>query len=697
VSPDPGAAVPAEGDRRGVSRVGRDALNRGDATWADVPSPSRRLAAIMFTDMVDYTALAQEDEARALAVLERHQRVLRPLFARYRGREVKTVGDAFLVEFESALEAVQCALEIQRKLHEDAVSAPEAGRVRVRIGIHVGDVVEQDGDVLGDAVNVASRIQPLAEPGGICLTQQVFDQVANKVSTPLVRLAPVPLKNLRQPVTVYAVAAAGTRPPPASVAPTAPGRQLAVLPLANISPDPNDAYFADGLTEELISVLSQVQGLSVIARTSVTPYKTQPKSIAEVGTDLGVDTVLEGSVRKAGKRVRVTLQLIDVPTQRHIWAGRYDREVEDIFAVQADVAERTAETLRLQLERSDLPGGRRRPTPNPAAYDLYLRGLVAWREGVDRSRSGVDTGMDEAVRCFDEATQLDPTFAEAFAAWGNLYVVAAGDSRSMSQVMPRARELAARALELDPQSSEAHATLANLTFQFDHDWGLAEAEFRKAIELNPSNALAHQFYGLMLFALGRFDEAKEALRRTIALDPRGQHRGMLAWIELEAGNFDAALGYARAQRDENPGVVMNHVIVGMFALAAGRRAEALREAETPLAGVSDEERFDMALLNALVGRPEAARAVIAEVEAGKAASYTSRTDLSMLYAALGERSHALDLLEKDYRDGERVLWMFHRGVYFDPIRDDPRFVAQLRRYGLPVGPMNRPTLRSTDP
>jgi len=648
----------------------------------DAPESHRRLAAIMFTDMVGYSALAQSDEAAALAALDRHNRLLRPIFAKFRGREVKTVGDAFLVEFESALDATRCALELQRSLHEYNQSSPGEWKTQIRIGIHVGDVVQTDGDVLGDAVNIASRIEPLADPGGICLSQQTYDQVQNKISVQIVKMAPVLLKNIRLPMTVYKILEPwdGRAPVDVPAGGRASGRHLAVLPLVNISPDPGDGYFADGLTEELISVLSQVRDLSVIARTSITPYKSTQKSIGEVGAELGVDTILEGSVRKAGQRIRITLQLIDVATQRHIWASSYNREIDDVFAVQTDVAERTAEALRLELTPPEPVGVLRKPTENTAAYEQYLRGLVASIEPSEK-------GFAEATRCFERATQLDSTFAEAFAAWANLYVSAAGDQVPMRDVMPRARELAARALEIDPESSDAHSALANVTFQFDHDWKRAETEFRTAIALNPSNTTALRFLALLLFALQRYDEAREVVLRTIQLDPGGRHRSLLAWIALESGQFDAAIEMCEQMAGEEPESIEGRVNLGMFYLAGGRTADALSAADTPLAGASDDARFDHALLNALLGRPEAAREVAGRVERGETESYTSATFLAMLYSALGEKSKALDLLERDYREGDRVLWLWYRGIFFDPIRDDPRFVALLRTYGLPVTPL----------
>jgi adenylate cyclase len=644
----------------------------------------------MFTDMVGYSALVQADEAAALRTLERHNRTLRPIFDRYRGREVKTVGDAFLVEFESALDAVRAGLDVQKSLSELNAKSPKNRQIRIRVGIHVGDVVQKRHDVLGDAVNIASRIQSLAEAGGICVTQQVVDQVQNKVAVTFERLPSTPLKNIQTPVAVFRVVPAGEKsalavPTPAPGA----GRQLAVLPLANISPDPGDGYFADGLTEELIAVLSQVRGLSVTARTSVMPYKTAPKTVAQVGAELGVDTVLEGSVRKAGNRIRITLQLIDVPTQRHVWANSYNRELDDVFAVQTDIAERTADALRLELGKGAPDAEDRRPTESLEAYDLYLHGLA---ELAAREPFG---STDRATKLFEAATKADPKFAEAYAVWANAYVMAAGDVVEMPQVIPKARELTAKALRLKPDSSEAHAALANILFQYDNDWDRSEAEFHRAIELNPSNSVAYRFYGMMLFALGRFEEAKEAVKRALALDPAGTFRGLLSWIEFESGNLEEGIRSAEEERDRDVSKPAGHIYAGLYFLAAGRRREAEGEAAFPLDGADETERFDHALLVGLLGHPEEARAQVKLVESGKAESYTSGTHLAMLYSVLGDSARAMSLLEKDYENGERVLWLWHRGVYYDPIRDTPRFQALLRRYGLPTD-LHRPVLGPGD-
>jgi adenylate cyclase len=660
----------------------------------------RRLAAIMFTDMVGYSSRAQADEEAALALLDRHNRLLRPIFSKFHGREVKTVGDAFVVAFESALDATRCALDIQRMLHYYNLRISDQWKILIRIGIHVGDVVETDGDVLGDSVNIAARIVTLAGPEGICLTQQVYDQVANKAGTSFAKLPPVTLKNLRASGSIYRVVPVWNEPSTRRPKATASrSRLIAVLPLASISPDPQDGYFADGLTDELISELSQVRGLSVIARTSVAPYKTAPKSIAEVARELGVDTVVEGSVRKSGSRVRISLTLVDAETQRHLWTHRYDREVDDVFAVQEDIAKRTSEALRLEFDKTD-PSEERTPfVPNPRfgtvttgeAYDHYLRGLVAASDLHEQR-------YEDAVRHFELATRLDPTLAEAFAAWSNLYVIIAGDEVPMREVMPRARELAKQALEISPDLSEAHSALGNIALQFDHDWELAETEFTNAIALNTSNVSAYRFYGMLLTTLERYDEAKQALRRVILLDPSGSDEMLVAQVEILTGNIDIGVRLAEQSRGHrHRGSLAHRSHLGLIYLRAGRRDDALRMADAPGDGATDSERFDSALLNALVGRPDAARRVAEEAERGEAKSYTSAAHLAMLYSALGDRERALDLLEQDYREGDAILWLYHRGVFFDPIRDDPRFVALLQKYRLPGSSSPREEEASREP
>jgi adenylate cyclase len=315
-----------------------------------VPQASRRLAAIMFTDMVGFTAIAQRDEAVALRLLEEHRSLLRPLFAAHGGRVIKTMGDGFLIEFPSALESVRCAQRIQSALRQrnSSVDAPE--RIALRVGIHVGDIVDQGGDIVGDAVNLASRLEPLAEPGGICVSEQVYDQIHNKVPATWEDVATPRLKNVEFPVRAYRL-----QPPPDGAATPSSSRgagsyvRLAVLPFASMSPDPVDEFFADGLTEELITHLARGTALRVVARTSVMPYKGVLKGIREIGRELAVGSILEGSVRRSANTARITVQLIDAHTEEHLWANRYDRELTDVLVVQDEIARCVSRVLQGKL------------------------------------------------------------------------------------------------------------------------------------------------------------------------------------------------------------------------------------------------------------------------------------------------------------------------------------------------------------
>ncbi|MCI4355240.1 MAG: adenylate/guanylate cyclase domain-containing protein, partial [Thermoplasmata archaeon] len=438
----------------------------------------RRLAAIMFTDWVGFTTLTQSNEQHALTLLEIHQRLLRPVFPRYHGTEIKTIGDAFLVEFDSALEATGCAIEIQRLLHDHNASAASADRIRLRIGIHLGDVVHVDGDVMGDAINVASRIEPLAEPGGICLSDPVAAQVRNRISNSLTKLPAHELKNVRFPIDVYKVELAWNAPP---TDPSGSGnaRRLAVLPLANMSADPQDAFFADGLTEEIITELSKVAGLRVIARTSVLRYADGTKSVAEIGKELRVSTVLEGSVRRAGNRVRVTAQLIDATSEEHLWAEKYDRELDDIFAIQSEVAKAVAVALGVALPAPVVAPVR--PPPSLAAFKPYVRGRSLWNRRTTEH-------VEAALRSFEEALTLDPEFAEALSGIADCYsILVDRGALPPGDGGPKAKAAAERAIAIDETIAEAHASLG-LALDRERAWPEAEREYRRAIELNPMYA-----------------------------------------------------------------------------------------------------------------------------------------------------------------------------------------------------------------
>ena len=422
-----------------------------------MPEDTRRLAAIMFTDMVGYASLGQRDESLSLAVLDEQRKLVRPILMKHSGREVKTMGDAFLVEFPSALDAVRCAYDIQRATREFNISLPEPRRLHLRVGVHLGDVVESDADVSGDAVNVASRIEPLAEDGGVCLSRQVYDHVHNKFELPLTSLGFKSLKNLADPLEVFKMEMPWSRTKDVETSHVADRQRIAVLPFENISPSPGDAYVSDGLTEETISTLSKITGLRVIARTSVLRYRGSHRGIAEIGRELGVGTVLEGSVRKMGDKLRVTVQLIDSGTEEHLWAEDYDRRMEDIFEVQKEIATKVAEELRVKLQPQEKRRLGKKSTQKSVAFTLNLKGRYYWNE-----RS--EEGFGKAREYFEKAVEADPSYAQAYVGLADTYLQMAFQNLiTAKEARRKAKYLIQQALEIDKTLGEAHTSLGTFT------------------------------------------------------------------------------------------------------------------------------------------------------------------------------------------------------------------------------------------
>src|SRR5256884_6886288 len=431
--------------------------------------------------MVDYTAMSEKDEALALTLLEEHRQLLHPVFARHGGREVKTIGDGFLVEFPSALEAVRCALEIQQLMYKRNQSVPSERKIQLRIAVHLGDVEHRNGDVYGDAVNIASRIQSLADPGGVCITQQVFDHVRNNEGFRTEALGQNQLKNVQMPMVVYRVlpSTEGTK---LTKRDTLEPRRVAALPLAILSSDHQDEYFADGLTEEIINTLSSIPGLNVIARTSVMKYKQANKSVGEIGRELKVGTILEGSVRKAGGRLRISVQLIDVGSEAPIWAQKYDRELEDVFKIQSDIAERVAEALKVQLLRENRILIEQKAPEDIGAYVLYLRGRYYWSK-----RTKED--LERAISYFGEAIQKDPNYALAHAGMADCYTLMGRHLYlPVKEAFEKGREYAYRALEPNDNLAEAHTALGPVLMIYNWDWDLAEEQIKQPNQLNPYSA-----------------------------------------------------------------------------------------------------------------------------------------------------------------------------------------------------------------
>jgi TolB-like protein/tetratricopeptide (TPR) repeat protein len=652
----------------------------------------------MFTDLVGYTASAQSNEEEALARVNEQAALVRPLFASFGGREIKSTGDGFLVEFESALKATQCGLQIQQRMRERNARSP-AAPIRLRIGIHVGDVEEADGDILGDAVNVAARIVPVSEPGGICLSEQIVGHVRDKLPFQLERLAPRRLKGVREPLVLYRVLLPGTEHDSAIERPALP--RLAVLPFSNISPDPKDEYFADGLTEELISVLSRIRGLRVIARTSVAQYKGATKPIAQIGAELGVTAVLEGSVRKAGDQLRITVQLIDVRTEEHRWAENYDRKLANVFAIQAEVAEQTAGALKLEMLGSDRNAVRGRPTSNLVAYDLYLRGVQASRRFTPGVGQRMEVGGD-AVSYLEEAIRNDPQFSAAHSSLANHLLAIGGVTREGQESFLRARQHVDRALQIDPRSSDAHTARGNLLMQADFDWAGAEAELREALDLNPNNSTAHFWYRSLLTVLQRYSEARDQMDAGFELDPLwflAKRQGVT--LLALSGDWDQAVRLAEglvesARGDPRSELESLHQLAWVYAYV-GRPLDAERVDRQMDRPPDPDSRLAHAVFLAWLGKRRGITACLRDWERSSKVEYRSPMQVVLAYAQLGQVDEALSRLEQDVREGESYLWAHYQLPYFDPIRDHPRFAAVLERFHLPTAQSWRRTAMKSGP
>jgi class 3 adenylate cyclase/TolB-like protein len=637
----------------------------------------RRLAAVMFTDIVGYSSLTQKNERLALELLEQHRKIVRPIVARHNGREIKTMGDAFLIEFGSALEATQCAIDVQKTLHDHNEQSTVERRVHLRIGIHLGDVLQRQSDVLGDAVNIASRIEPLAEPDGICISQQVYDQIRNKIDCPAEDLGPHQLKNIDYPINVYRVLPLRENSEITKI--SLDKKRIAVLPFLNISPDPNDAYFADGLTEELIARLSTISGLKVIARTSVMRFRGTTKSVGEIGKELKSGTVLEGSVRKAANRLRVTAQLIDATTEEHLWVQNYDRQLEDVFAIQTEVAQNVSDNLQTQLLSEERQHIEKKPTGDIGAYTFYLKGRYYWNE---RSRDA----LEKAIKYFEEAIRMDSRFALAYAGLADSYIVLVDHGHlPPSEGFPKAKEAARKALELDETLAEAHTSLGSVLSR-EWDWRGAEEEFAKALGSNPNYATAHHWYSIHLLEVGRVDEAIRELKMAEELDPLSpmvHSYGSLVYIA--ARQYDIAMKELDKALELDPDFVPAHANRVDVYLAKSMFEEALAEGERVLPffqPLTTTGKAEVGSCYALAGRIEEAKRILRECE--EASAHERAEDvgphyLAIIHYKLGNKDRAFEWLEKAFEARTITPFIVRLWPRFDEISSDPRFDELLKK------------------
>jgi TolB-like protein/class 3 adenylate cyclase len=665
--------------------------------WRSEPKESvdRRLAAIWFSDIVGYTMLMGGNEQAGLRARERHRSLLRPLAARHHGRIVDENGDELVALFPSGLDAVACALAAQASLRQD----PE---LRLRIGIHLGDVIFEGRRVYGDGVNVASRIRPLAEPGGVAVSEPVFDAVKNQAGIELTPLGTHDLKNVARPLAVYAVTGSAATPTRATLRrfglrraaigavlvvavtaaltlarswraplPTGPA-SVAVLPFADMSPNGDQEYFADGMSEEIINALARLPDLRVVARTSAFAFKGKDADIRTIGEQLGVRNVVEGSVRRSGDRLRVTAQLISVADGYHLWSDTYEREVADVFAIQEEVATKVAEALSVRIAGRPLSP---RPPRDLRAYELYLAGrqLFGLRS---------EASLRRAIEYYEQALALSPSYAPALSGIADvLHTYRSLGFDTDPAWYERAREAAWAAVRSDPSLGAAHASLGRLEFSGGSwNWKEAEAHLLRAIELDPGYAQARLWYAYVLIFQARVEEGLEEVQRALELDPLSPlvlwNAGRFAWM---TGDPERAIELLRRAVDLSPlAPEPRRVLADAYAIA-GRDQES---AEAILAGVPAPAQaelrsaYEAGGLDALLerqlrweqersGQPCGSRATVA-------ASY---------YAQLGDAEGVFRCLQEEARLGI-LLTFAPLNPLFAPYRSDARYAAYLEAMNL---------------
>ncbi len=548
----------------------------------------RKLAAILAADVVGFSRLTGADEDRTLARLRAlRSDLIDPTIAVHNGRVFKRTGDGALVEFRSVVDAVRCAIEVQNAMVERNAGVAPDRRIEFRIGIHVGDVVEEsDGDMMGDSVNIAARLEGIAKPGAICLSEQAYWQVKTRLDIAVSDLGATQLKNIAEPIRAFSlqVGLPAEAKPAAPVEPSAAERpagrpslsdkpSIAVLPFQNMSGDAEQEYFCDGLVEDIITTLSKLDGLRIIARNSSFVYKGRSLDVREAARQLGVRYVLEGSVRRSGARIRVTAQLIDAADGSHLWAERYDRGVDDIFAIQDEITLMLATEMQVKLTDGEQARMHYTTTSNVEAWTYWAKGMSYFRQPPTRAN------REAAQAAWEKALALDPNSAPLNAMLGFTHCLDAqfGWKNSFDVAHAKARRYAEKALELDPGNADAHITSGMvLLMEGRHDEAVADA--RKAVHLAPGSADVAQLAGFIVLPSGYAEEAIALCEKSISLSPNypSVYLGTLGDAYRQAGRTDDAIATFEAYHARNPGFGLTDVVIAYH--EKGQPEEAKRTA-----------------------------------------------------------------------------------------------------------------------
>ncbi|MGC3943761.1 MAG: adenylate/guanylate cyclase domain-containing protein [Chryseolinea sp.] len=635
----------------------------------------RHLAAILFTDIVGYTAMMQKDESKAVVSIKHYHEVLEKSIATHRGEILNNYGDGSLCSFSSVLEALNCAIELQRNLQSEPV-------VPLRIGLHVGEIFFENGKVLGDGINVASRIQSLGTSNSILFSSEINNKVKNQPGLKTLSLGSFHFKNVDDRMEVFALVNDGFTVPERKKMEgkleAAGQKTIAVLPFENMCNDPDQEYFSDGLTEEIIADLSKLSSLHVISRTSVMAFKGTKKDVTTIGEELNVRYVLEGSVRKTGNKLRITAQLIDAPNDAHLWADKFNGVVDDVFEIQEKVSHSIVDALRLELTPNERARMVVKSTPDRKAHELYLEGRYHLNQVTPAE-------IITSISLFEKAINIEPHYALAHASLACAYNYLAWLGGVAGDLYPKAKQAALRALDIDDSLAEAHAVLGYAATFYDWDWALAEREIKCAIAYNPNYAAGYLYYSWYLGSQWRLEEARAAIVRASELDPLALiiHANMGNYYQWKR-DYDEALAQTQRILDLAPDLPLALLFSGMAHWGKGQYKEAAvgfaRMVELAGSGFKGYLGYSYAK----AGLTDKALMVLAEMTEQSKTDAVPSFQFFLVLLGLDRVDEALTWLEQAFeeRAGGYFPYLRQESV-FDPLRDEPRFQELVRRLNFP--------------
>jgi adenylate cyclase len=644
---------------------------------------NRQLAAIMFTDIVGYTALMGHDEGKAFDYLKKNRELHKPIIEEFNGRWIKELGDGVMASFKTVSDAVAAAIKIQEVCHQKK-------EYQLRIGIHQGEVVFEDNDVFGDAVNIAARIQAVANPGGIYISESVYNIISNKKEIYTRLIKEQPLKNVRTPVKIYEVllnsdqssteSIIEKKPALQSNGQTATPKSIAVLPFVNMSNDPDQEYFSEGIAEEIINSLVHVKDLKVTSRTSSFQFKGQQSDLRELGKKLKVNTILEGSVRKQGKKIRITAQLINIEDGYHLWSERYDRELDDIFAIQDEIALAITQKLKVALNLNEKEQITKVYTHDTNAYQLYMKGRYHWNK-----RNAND--LQASVKYFEEAIAIDPEYALAWAGLSDAYnLLSEYGKHRKRDVFPKAKAAVYKALELDDGLAEAHISLGLLLMLGEWDWVNSGIEYRLGLELNPQYATGHHWYAEWLMYQGKFDEAINEITLAGELDPISlaikKDKGLVYYYSRQ---YQKAIEQVNLSLEQDPKFITAHRILSLAYQGSKMYKEAIEENALWEKSIGKDllTISSRAQIYAAAGQKEEAKKIIDQFTEEDIRNMTDHRNLALIYGDLGDNGKAFYYLDRAYNQRDLSLTSIKIDPKFDLLRADPRYDMMVKRIGFP--------------